>query len=56
MENKKKSVIPKGFFNAPRKIVTSNEALKDVIPVNWNQVLKSRKENKNQIVKLVKKI
>ncbi len=55
MKENKKSIIPKNFFNIPRKIITSNEALKDVIPVDWNDILKSRKSNKNQIVKLVKK-
>lgn len=55
MKEKKKNIIPKNFFNVPRKIITSKEALKDVIPVNWNDISKSRKNEKNQIVKLVKK-
>ncbi len=53
-KDKKNNIIPKNFFNVPRKVTTSKEALKDVIPVNWNEVLKSRKSNENQIVKLVK--
>ena len=53
MENNKKNIIPKGFFSLPRKIISTKEALKDVIPVNWDDVLKGRKDNKNQIIELV---
>ena len=55
MRENKKNIIPKNFFSFPRKIITSKEALKDIIQVDWNEILKSRKNNKNQIVKLVKK-
>lgn len=54
MEQNKKNIIPKGFFSQPRKTISTKEALKDVIPVNWNEALKGRKENNKQIVKLVK--
>ena len=55
MKENKKNIIPKNFFDIPRKIITSKKALKDVIPVNWNDISKSKRNNKNQIVKLVKK-
>lgn len=53
--NEKKTIIPKGFFSQTRRIITSKEALKDVVPVNWKEALKGRKNNKKQVVKLVKK-
>ena len=53
MTNKKKMVLPKGFFNVSRKIITTKEALKDVIPIKWDNIKKERKNNKNQIVNLV---
>lgn len=54
MEEKKKKIIPKNFFSTIREVITTKEALKDVIPVDWNNALKERKENKNQVIKLVK--
>ena len=54
--NEKKTIIPKGFFSQTRRIITSKEALKDVVPVNWKEALKERKNNKKQVVKLVKKL
>ena len=53
MKKSKKNIIPEGFFSQPRKTISTKEALKDVIPVNWNEVLKNRKDNKNQIIKLI---
>ena len=53
MTNKKKTVIPKEIFNVPQKIITTKEALKDVIPIKWDNVKKERKNNKNQAVNLV---
>ena len=53
MTNKKKTIIPKGFFNVSQKIITTKEALKDVIPIKWDNVKKERKNNKNQVVNLV---
>lgn len=53
MTNKKKIVIPKEIFNVPQKIITTKEALKDVIPIKWDKVKKERKNNKNQVVNLV---
>ena len=40
MTNKKKTFIPKGFFNASQKIITTKEALKDVIPIKWDNIKK----------------
>lgn len=54
MSRKKKPILPKDFFSTVRNIITSKEALKDVIPVEWNEALKDRKENKKQVIKLVK--
>lgn len=54
-EEKKKTILPKDFFSIVRNLITSKEALKDVVPVNWEEVLKDRKENDEQIIKLVKK-
>ena len=53
MTNKKKTVIPKEIFNVPQKIITTKEALKDVIPIKWDNVKKERKNNNNQAVNLV---
>ena len=54
MSRKKKPILPKDFFSTVRNIITSKEALKDVIPVELNEALKDRKENKKQVIKLVK--
>ena len=51
MEKKRKNIMPKNFFNTERKIISTKEALKDVTAVNWNKILKNRKNNKNQVVK-----
>ncbi len=53
MTNKKKTFIPKGFFNASQKIITTKEALKDVIPIKWDNIKKKRKNNKDQVVNFV---
>ncbi len=52
MTNKKKTIIPKGFFDVSQKIITTKEALKDVVPIKWDDIKKERKNNKNQVVKL----
>ena len=44
MKEKKKNIIPKNFFNVPRKIITSKEALKDVVPIKWSNEVKSKKK------------
>lgn len=54
MKKSKKNIIPEGFFSQPRKTISTKEALKDVIPVNWDYALKDRKNNKNEIVNLIK--
>ena len=55
MKKDNKKILPSDFFDTPRKIISSEEALKDVTPVNWKEALKTRKNNKDQIVKLVNK-
>ena len=55
MKKDNKKILPSDFFDTPRKIISSEEALKDVTPVNWQEALKTRKSNKGQIVKLVNK-
>ena len=55
MRKRKKTILPKDFFSIVRNLITPKEALKDVVPVNWEEVLKDRKENDEQIIKLVKK-
>ncbi len=47
-----KEIIPKGFFNVSQKIITTKEALKDVIPVKWDKAKMERKSNKS-IVNLI---
>lgn len=55
MEKKKITTFPKGFFQKKRPTITTSEALKDVIPFQWEKSFKEKKENKKQIAKLVKK-
>lgn len=43
MEKKEKPVFSKGFFNKPRPTISSKEALKDVIPIKWDQQQKRKK-------------
>ena len=50
----KKDIIPKGFFSTVRNIITTKEALKDVTPMNLYEALKEGKNNKEQVIKLVK--
>lgn len=47
--------LPKGFFSIPREIITAEEAMKDVIPVNWDDILKDWKDNDKQAIELVKR-
>lgn len=57
MEKERKTLsFPKGFFSQPRKIINSKKALKDVVPIDWNNTIKNRKESDKQLVKLVKKV
>ena len=43
-----------GFFSIPRKIITAEEALKDVIPVDWDYALKDWVDDESQAIRLVK--
>lgn len=49
-----KKIIPKGFFYKERTIISMKESLKDIIPVNWDEALKDRKNNDKQIIILKK--
>ena len=42
--------FPKGFFEIPRKTITSTEAMKDVVPVDWENIIvkKEEKVDKNK--------
>ena len=53
MKKENKIKFPKGFFQLKRTTITASEALKDVIPIKWDNVKKERKNNKNQAVNLV---
>lgn len=37
------SKFPKGFFSESRNIISSDEALKDVVKINWENILKEKK-------------
>ena len=50
-----KEILLQDFFDTPRKIITSEKALEDVIPINWEEILKTRKDNENQVIKFIKK-
>ena len=42
---KNKNINLKKYLSTPHKIITSKEALKDVIPVKWDDIKKKRKNN-----------
>ena len=50
-----KNILPNDFFAKVRKIISIDEALKDVTPVNWKDALKDRKDNENQVIILKSK-
>ncbi len=52
MKKTKNNILPKGFFNKKREVISSKEALKDVVPINWAEALKNRKNSDKQIIKL----
>ena len=52
MKKTKNNILPKGFFNKKHEVISSKEALKDVVPVNWTEALKNRKNSDKQIIKL----
>ncbi len=56
MKEKKKEIIPENFFNEPRNIISTKEALKDVHKVDWNEDLKERNGNENQVIQLEKEV
>lgn len=44
MEGKMKKIFPKGFFTQPRPIISMEEALKDVVPFEWSNEVKTGKK------------
>ena len=42
--NNPRDILPKGFFEIPRKTITSTEAMKDVIPVDWENIIVKKEE------------
>ena len=40
MEKKSITKFPKGFFQAKRPTINASEALKDVVPLKWNETSK----------------
>ena len=46
---KKRNTIkfPKGFFQLKRPTITASKALKDVIPIKWDEKPKNKLANKN---------
>lgn len=46
MKKKVGSFLPKDFFQKDRPTTTIKEALKDVIPVEWEKVKKETKNKK----------
>ena len=51
MEKKEITKFPKGFFQLKRPTITTSEALKGVIPLEWEE---DKGNNEKQIEKLVK--
>lgn len=53
MERKNKIKLPKDFFSISRPTITTKEALKNVIPIEWEDEKKNTKKNdKSKIVTL----
>lgn len=51
---KTNEILPKGFFSVANNIITAEEALKDVIPVDWDYVLKDWVDDESQAIKLIR--
>ena len=54
MEKKKVKKFPNGFFQKERPAITASEALKDIIPIKWDEKINDKKNKDEQTVKLVK--
>ena len=54
MKKTEKILFPKGFFTKSRPTISTEEALKDVIPAKWSK--KVQNEKKKVIVGLAKKV
>ena len=51
---KKNIRLPKDFFSVEREIITAEEALKDVIPVDWDSILENWEDSEEQAIILYK--
>lgn len=54
MENPR-DILPEGFFNIPRPIITSEEALKDVIPIDWDDMIVKKEDKEDKKKEINKK-
>ena len=46
--------LPKDFFEKKRDFIDNEDSLKDVFPIDWKKVLKGRKNNRKQTIKIKK--
>ena len=51
---KTNEILPKGFFEVANNIITAEEALKDVIPVDWDSILENWQDSEDQAIILYK--
>ena len=51
---KTNEILPKDFFSVEREIITAEEALKDVIPVDWDSILENWQDSEEQAIILYK--
>lgn len=47
MKKRNKIKFPKGFFQLKRTTITASKALKNVIPIKWDEKSKNKLSNKN---------
>ena len=51
---KTNEILPKDFFSVERDIISAEEALKDVIPVDWDSILENWEDSEEQAIILYK--
>ncbi|MGM9849377.1 MAG: hypothetical protein ACI31V_00585 [Bacilli bacterium] len=52
---KHKKILPDGFFSITRESITTEESLKDVIPVDWDYILKNWDDNEESAIVLAQR-
>lgn len=52
--NNQKPKFPDGFWNIPRPEISLEEALKDVLKINWEETSKEKKEKQTIICSRMK--